>query len=409
VTLQAFDVDKIRADFPILAQQIRNKPLVYLDNAATSQKPSSVIKAEQLYYEQFNSNVHRAAHALADRATIAFEGARERVRQFLNAKSTQEIIWVKGTTEGINLVAQSWGRENLKTGDVILVSMLEHHANIVPWQQVALQTGAEVQPVLVTPEGEIDLDDYRSKLTDKVRLVAVSHVSNALGTINPVAEMIRLARKVDAKVLVDGAQATPHLSVDVQALDCDFYVFSSHKVFGPTGIGALYGKQFLLEAMPPWQTGGEMIERVSFDGTTFNQLPFKFEAGTPAIAQAVGLTAALDYLGLMDRKAAEAHEQALLARATEASRDIPGLQLVGTAPTKVSVLSFNVEGIHSNDIGTLLDQQGIAIRSGHHCTQPLMNHFGMTGTARASFAFYNTVEEVDALFNGLRKIVKIYA
>ena len=252
--------------------------------------------------------MHRAAHALADRATIAFEGARERVRGFLNAKSTQEIIWVKGTTEGINLVAQSWARENLRSGDVILISMLEHHANIVPWQQVAIQTGATVEPVRVTPEGEIDLEDYRAKLSEKVKLVAVSHVSNALGTINPVAEMTELAHAAGAKVLIDGAQATPHMPVDVQALDCDFYVFSSHKVFGPTGIGALYGKQALLEAMPPWQTGGEMIERVSFDGTTFNQLPFKFEAGTPAIAQAVGLTAALDYVGLLDREAAEAHE-----------------------------------------------------------------------------------------------------
>lgn len=404
----SFDVSRVRQDFPILTETVRGKPLIYLDNAATSQKPEQVIAAESNYYRHTNSNVHRAAHLLADQATIAFEDARDRVRKFLNAPAKEQIIWTKGTTEGINLVAQSWGRQTLGAGDVILVSRMEHHANIVPWQIVAGQTGAEVVPIDVTPAGEIDLDDFRSKLDGRVKMLAINHVSNSLGTINPVKAMTAEAHAVGALVLVDGAQAAPHLAIDVQDLDCDFYVISAHKVFGPTGIGALYGKRKLLECMPPWQSGGEMIERVSFEGTTFNVLPYKFEAGTPAIAQAIGFGAALDYFQSIDRAGAEAHERALLAEATSRAQDFKGLTIVGTAADKVSVLSFNLEGIHSNDVGTLLDQQGIAIRSGHHCCQPLMTHFGISGTARASFAFYNTFEELDSLFSGLHKVVRLY-
>lgn len=402
-----FDVARIREDFPILHQRVNGKPLIYFDNAATSQKPQVVLDAMTDYYRQINSNVHRGAHTLSDRATARFEAARSRVQRFIGAAENTEIIWTRGTTEALNLVAQSWARPRLRAGDEILVSQLEHHSNIVPWQLVAAQTGAVVRPIPITPHGEIDLDAYRSLLSERTRLVAVNHVSNALGTINPVQAMIQAAHAAGAVCVIDGAQAAPHLAVDVQALDCDFYAFSGHKVFGPTGIGALYGKKALLEEMPPWQGGGEMIERVSFDGTTFNRPPFRFEAGTPAIAEAIGLAAALNYLESLPQEACQAHEQQLLAKTVERAAAIPGLRPVGTAEHKVSVFSFVVEGVHPSDLGTLLDHQGVAVRTGHHCTQPLMACYGLPGTVRASFAFYNTLDEVDQFFVALEKCIQM--
>ncbi len=403
-----FDVTAIRRDFPILSQQINGKPLVYLDNGASSQKPSVVLDAMDRYYREMHSNVHRGAHTLGDRATTAFEGAREKVRAFLNACSTREIIWTRGTTEALNLVANGLA-PRLKPGDEILVSQMEHHANIVPWQMVAERTGAKVLPVQITLDGELDLDSFRSLLNERTRVLAITHVSNALGTINPVAQLIEQAKAVGAITVVDGAQAVPHFQPDVQALDCDFYTFSSHKVFGPTGIGVLYGRENLLEEMPPYQGGGEMIERVSFERTTWNILPYKFEAGTPAIAEAVGMGAAIDYLNALDRPAMEAAEGELLARANSLVETVPGMSIIGTARQKVPVLSFKIDGLHPSDIGTLLDQQGIAIRTGHHCAMPLMAFYGVPGTARASFAFYNTLEEVDQLFSGLQKIQRLFA
>ncbi|MCK7546505.1 aminotransferase class V-fold PLP-dependent enzyme [Marinobacter koreensis] len=403
-----FDVEAIRRDFPILSQQVNGKPLVYLDNGASAQKPEAVLNAMDRYYREMHSNVHRGAHTLGDRATAAFEGARETVRRFLNAESTREIIWTRGTTEAINLVANGLA-PRLKPGDEILVSHMEHHANIVPWQMIAERTGARVLPIQVTPDGELDLDSFHSLLNDRTRILALTHVSNVLGTVNPVAPLIEEAKKRGILTLIDGAQAVPHFQPDVRALDCDFYVFSSHKVFGPTGIGVLYGRAQLLEEMPPYQGGGEMIERVSFERTTWNVLPYKFEAGTPAIAEAVGLGAALDYLGGLDRAAVEAAENALLARANELVDSVPGMKIIGTAREKVPVMSFKIEGLHPSDIGTLLDQQGIAIRTGHHCAMPLMDFYGVPGTARASFAFYNTLEEVDRLFTGLQKIQRLFA
>ncbi|WP_111640696.1 aminotransferase class V-fold PLP-dependent enzyme [Marinimicrobium alkaliphilum] len=399
----AFAVETVRADFPILHQQVNGQPLVYLDNAATTQKPRAVIQALVDYYEQDNSNVHRGAHALADRATEKFEQARLAVASFINAPSSSQVLWSRGTTESINLVAASWGRTQLKAGDQVLVSAMEHHANIVPWQMVANAVGAEVVPIPVDDTGTIDLDAYKALLSDKVKMVAVGHVSNALGTINPIEAMIPLAHAAGAKVLIDGAQAVGHWAVDVQALDCDFYVFSGHKLFGPTGIGVLYGKAELLEAMPPYQGGGEMIETVSFDGTTFQGLPYKFEAGTPDIAGAIGLAAAINYLNKLDRAGAEAHEQALLAYALQKAEALGGIRLVGTAAHKTSVLSFLLDGAHPADVGTLLDQQGIAVRVGDHCAQPIMKQFGIPGTVRASFSFYNTFEDVDRLFAALEK------
>ncbi|PHQ15757.1 aminotransferase class V-fold PLP-dependent enzyme [Marinobacter profundi] len=404
----AFDAAAIRRDFPILAQQVNGKPLVYLDNGASAQKPLAVLDAMDRYYREMHSNVHRGAHTLGDRATAAFEGAREIVRDFLNAASTREIIWTRGTTEAINLVANGLAPQ-LREGDEILVSQMEHHANIVPWQMIAARTGARVVPVQVTPGGELDLESFDSLLGDRTRVLAITHVSNVLGTVNPVAELIARAKARGVITLVDGAQAVPHFQPDVQALDCDFYAFSSHKVFGPTGIGALYGKAALLEAMPPYQGGGEMIERVSFSGTTWNVLPYKFEAGTPAIAEAVGLGAAIKYLGQLDRPAVEAAENALLDRANQLVESVPGMEIIGTASHKVPVMSFKIAGLHPSDIGTLLDQQGIAIRTGHHCAMPLMDFYGVPGTARASFAFYNTLDEVDQLFTALQKIQRLFA
>lgn len=399
----AFDVEKIRADFPILHQQVNGQPLVYLDSAATTQKPNVVIDAISDYYRNDNSNVHRGAHALADRATVKFEAARAKVAAFLNAPDAKQIIWTRGTTESINLVASCWGRSNLRAGDRVLVSAMEHHSNIVPWQLVAGATGANVEAIPVDATGTIDLAAFESMLDDRVKMVSIGHVSNALGSINPVEKIIALAHKAGAKVTVDGAQAVSHWSVDVQALNCDFYAFSAHKLFGPTGLGVLYGKRELLEAMPPYQGGGEMIETVSFAGTTFNQLPYKFEAGTPDIAGAIGFGAAIDYLNSIDRKAAAAHEQALLAYAEEKARATSGIKLIGTSATKASVMSFILEGAHPADVGVLLDKQGIAVRTGNHCAQPIMDQYGIPGTVRASFCFYNTFAEVDSLFAAIEK------
>ncbi len=398
-----FDVERVRADFPILQQQINGHPLVYLDNAATTQKPRAVIDAISDYYCYDNSNVHRGAHTLSDRATAKFEAARQKVADFVNAETSAQIIWTRGTTEAINLVAASWGGANLKAGDRVLVSAMEHHSNIVPWQLVAEKTGAQVDVIPVDESGTLDLKAFALMLDHRVRLVSVNHVSNALGTINPVAEMIALAHDAGALVLVDGAQAIGHWAVDVQALDCDFYTFSGHKLFGPTGIGVLYGRRELLDAMPPYQGGGEMIETVSFTGTTYNQLPYKFEAGTPDIAGVIGLGAAIDYINALDRRAAAAHEDALLAYARDRALQVPGLRLVGTATNKVAVLSFVLEGVHPSDLGMLMDQQGIAVRTGHHCAQPLMDQFQVPGTVRASFTIYNTFEDVDRLFAALDK------
>lgn len=403
MTNAPFDVEKIRADFPILHQQVNGQPLVYLDNAATTQKPNAVIDAISDYYRTDNSNVHRGAHALADRATVKFEAAREKVAQFLNALAAKQIIWTRGTTESINLVAASWGKSNLQSGDRILVSAMEHHANIVPWQLIALATGATLEPIPVDANGNINMLAFDAMLDAHVKMVAVGHVSNAMGTINPIEKIITLAHAVGARVLIDGAQAVSHWAVDVQKLNCDFYVFSAHKLFGPTGLGVLYGKEDLLNSMPPYQGGGEMIETVSFAGTTFNQLPYKFEAGTPDIAGAIGLGAAIDYLQSLDRIAAAEHEQALLAYAEQKARATEGLTLVGTAHHKTSVMSFLIDGAHPADVGVLLDKQGIAVRTGNHCAQPIMDQFGIPGTVRASFSFYNTFAEVDRLFAAIEK------
>ncbi len=398
-----FDVEKIRIDFPILDQQVNGQPLVYLDNAATTQKPNCVIDAIADYYRQDNSNVHRGAHTLADRATVKFEAARDKVAQFLNAPSSKQIIWTRGTTESINLVASCWGRIHLQPGDRILVSAMEHHSNIVPWQLIAEQTGAVVEPIPVDATGTINMLAFDAMLNAKVKMVAVGHVSNAMGSINPIEKMITLAQAVGARVLIDGAQAVSHFAVDLQKLNCDFYVFSAHKLFGLTSLGVLYGKKELLESMPPYQGGGEMIESVSFTKTTFNQLPYKFEAGTPDIAGAIGLGAAIDYLNQLDREATSAHEMALLHYAEEKARATEGIKLVGTSDKKTSVMSFLIEGAHPADVGVLLDKQGIAVRAGNHCAQPIMDQFGIPGTVRASFSFYNTFEEVDRLFVAIEK------
>lgn len=396
-------INEIRAQFPALNQDVNGKPLVYLDNGATTQKPQSVIDALSDYYRLNNSNVHRGAHTLSDRATQHFEDARKTLQAFLNAKKAEEIVWTRGTTESINLVAATWGRQNIQAGDEILVTGMEHHSNIVPWQMLCQQTGATLRPIPVKDTGELDMEAFASMLSDKVKFVSVVHVSNALGTINPVADIIKMAQEVGAKVLIDGAQAVSHWNVDVQALDADFYAFSGHKLFGPTGIGVLYGKEELLNAMPPYQGGGEMIEHCSFDGTTYNVLPYKFEAGTPNIAGAIGLAAAVNYLNGLDRVVLEQHENALLVRANELADQIGGIRKVGTAPKKASVFSFLLNGAHPADVGTLLDQQGIAVRTGHHCAMPIMNQFNIPGTVRASFSFYNTMDDVERLFAGLEK------
>lgn len=401
--IRGFDAEQVRKDFPILHQEVHGQPLVYLDNAATTQKPEAVIQAIVDYYRYDNSNVHRGAHALAERATDKFEQARVKVAGLINAATPQQIIWTRGTTESINLVASSWGRSQLKAGDRILVPAMEHHSNIVPWQMIAEQMGARVEPIPVTSDGTLDLAALEALLDDRVRMIACGHVSNALGSINPVKQIVRMAHSVGALCLIDGAQAMSHLEVDVQALDCDFYVFSAHKMFGPTGVGVLYGKRDLLEAMPPYQGGGEMIESVSFDGTSYNQLPYKFEAGTPDIAGVIALGAAVDYLQSIDRVGAAVHEQQLLEYAETKARATSGITLVGTAAERTGVLSFLMDGTHPNDVGMLLDQQGVAVRTGNHCAQPIMDQFGIPGTVRASFCFYNTKADIDRLFEALEK------
>ena len=409
ITTPALDVERLREDFPILAERVRGKPLVYLDNAATSQKPRAVIDAVSRFYGSENANIHRGVHYLSERASVAYDGVRARVARFLNAASPREIVFTRGTTEGINLVAQSWGRSTLKAGDEILITGMEHHSNIVPWQLVAAQTGATVRAVPITDSGELDLKAFDRLLTDRTRLLAVVHLSNALGTINPVRWMISHARERGIVTLVDGAQSAPHLPVDVQALDCDFFAFSGHKVFGPTGIGALYGRASLLEAMPPWQGGGDMIETVTLEQSTWAQPPARFEAGTPPIAQAIGLGAALEYVEAVGRSAIGAWEEELLAYATERVGELGGVRIIGTAREKASVLSFVVEGVHPHDVGAVLDDEGVAIRTGHHCAQPVMHRFGVPATARASFAFYNTRAEVDALVRGIQRVRSVFA
>lgn len=403
-----FDVNKIRTDFPILKETVRGKPLVYLDNAASTQKPQIVIDALRDYYEGDNANVHRGVHMLSERATRAYEGAREKVRKFLGASETREIIFVRGTTEGINLVAHSFGRQFLKPGDEIVISTMEHHSNIVPWQMACEAHGAILRVAPINDQGEILLEEYEKLLNDKTRLVAMTHVSNTLGTVNPVRSIIELAHRRNIPVLLDGAQAVPHIVVDVQELDCDFYVFSGHKLYGPTGIGVLYGKAKWLEQMPPFQGGGDMIRRVTFEKTTYNDLPYKFEAGTPNIAGTIALGTAIDYLDSVGREAIAEHELDLLHYANEQLRDMKGLTLIGTARERTGAFSFLLEGIHPHDIGTILDQEGIAIRTGHHCTQPLMDRFKIPATARAALAFYNTREEIDALIRGLEKVKKFF-
>jgi cysteine desulfurase/selenocysteine lyase len=406
--MPAFDVAALRKDFPILGRSVRGRPLTYLDNAATSQKPLVVIKALERYYSEQNANVHRGVHLLSEEATTAYEAARASVAKFLGLKETRGCVFVRGATEGINLVAECWGRSNLQAGDEILLTHLEHHANIVPWQVIAERTGAKVVVAPVTPRGEVDLVAFKGLLSARTKLVAFAHVSNALGTVNPAVEMTRLAKAVGAVVLIDGCQSAAHFKVDVPALGCDFYVFSGHKTFGPTGIGVLWGRPELLDAMPPYQFGGDMIRKVDFAGTTFREAPERFEAGTPDISGAIGLGIALEYF-MPIQSAAHAHEQALLSAATERLKAIKGLTIVGEAPEKVAVISFNIEGGHPHDIGTLLDADGIAIRTGHHCCMPLMKHYGLSGTARASFAFYNTLEEVDRLAVSLEKARKMMA
>ncbi|MBE0483292.1 MAG: cysteine desulfurase [Bacterioplanes sp.] len=397
------DIEQIRADFPALNQHVNGKPLIYLDNGATTHKPQAVIDALSYYYQHDNSNVHRGAHTLSDRATARFENARRTVQQFLNAAHAEEIVWTRGTTEGINLVASTWGRANLQQGDQILISAMEHHSNIVPWQMLCEQQGAELVVIPVSNEGVLDLDAFDALLNERVKLVSLIHVSNALGTINPIEHVINKAHAIGAKVLIDGAQSVAHWAIDVQALDVDFFVFSGHKLFAPTGIGALYGKAELLNAMPPYQGGGEMIEHVSFSKTTYNVLPYKFEAGTPNIAGAIGLAAAIDYLATLDRVALAKHEDALLQRCQQAASALGGIREIGQAAHKASIFGFLLDGAHPADVGTLLDQQGIAVRTGHHCAMPIMAQMGIPGSVRASLTFYNTLAEVDALFVGLEK------
>jgi cysteine desulfurase/selenocysteine lyase len=401
------DVFAIREQFPILERKVKGNPLVYLDNAATSQKPQVVLDALMYYYTRQNANIHRGIHTLAEEATAAFEDTRNTVQKFINAASREEIIFTRGATEGINLVAYAWGRKNIKAGDEIIISTMEHHSNIVPWQLLCQEKGAILKFIPVNDQGELLLDAYENLLSKSTKLVSIVHVSNALGTVNPVKRIIDAAHKVGAVVLVDGAQSTVHLDIDVQAMDCDFFVFSAHKLYGPTGTGVLYGRKRILEEMPPFQGGGEMIKEVTLQGTTYADLPYKFEAGTPNIADTVAFKSALDFINSIGKKEIRKHEESLLAYATHRLEQLPGLTIIGKAKEKVSVISFIIENIHSQDIGILLDNRGIAVRTGHHCTQPLMNRFGIAGTTRASFAVYNTMEEVDALIIGLQKTIKI--
>lgn len=403
------DIESIRDDFPILRQRVRGKPLVYLDNAATSQKPQSVIDAMTRFYASENANIHRGLHYLSERATAAYDQVREKTARFLNARTPQEVIFTRGTTESINLVAQSYGRTFLKPGDEVLITGMEHHSNIVPWQLVCEQTGAVLRAAPITDAGELDIEGFERLLGERTRLVAIVHVSNALGTINPVKHLIALAHAQGIPVLVDGAQSAPHLPVDIQDLDCDFFAFSGHKLLGPTGVGVLYGRESLLELMPPYQGGGDMIATVTLERSTWAALPAKFEAGTPMIAQVMGLGAALDYLSRLGLEAIAASEHQLLTYATERVTAIEGIRVIGTARNKASVLGFVLEGVHPHDVGTILDDDGVAIRAGHHCAQPVMQRFGVPATARASFAFYNTRAEADALADGLVRVKKMFA
>lgn len=402
------DVARVREAFPILQESVHGKPLVYLDNANTTQKPRAVLDALQHYYEHDNANIHRATHLLSERATRAYEGAREQIRRFINARETAEVIYTRGCTDSINLVAHSFARPRLKPGDEILITWMEHHSNIVPWQIACELTGATLKVVPMTDDGELQLEEFDRMLSDRTRLVAVVHMSNALGTINPVEEIIARAHARHIPVLVDGAQAAPHLLVDVQALDCDFYAFSAHKMYGPTGTGALYGKRELLDTMPPYQGGGDMIATVTFEKTTYSPLPQKFEAGTPNIAGVVGFGAAVQYLRGFDMNAVAAHEHALLQHATEAIEAVPGARIIGRARHKAGVLSFILDGIHPHDIGTILDREGVAIRTGQHCAQPIMDRYGVPATARASFAIYNTLEEIDRFADAVRKVQTLF-
>ena len=405
----SFDVERIRKDFPILQTKVHGHPLVYLDNAATAQKPQAVIDALVRYYENENANIHRGVHYLSQLATEEFEKARALVRAFVNAARASEIIFTRGTTEALNLVAQTYGRANVSARDEVLITALEHHSNIVPWQLLCAEKGAKLQVVPISDAGEVLVEEYATLLGPKTKIVAIAHVSNALGTINPLEQMIAMAHERGAVVVVDGAQAVPHLKVDVQALGADFYAFSGHKMYGPTGIGALYGKQALLEAMPPWQGGGDMISSVTFEKTTYNKVPHKFEAGTPDMAGVAGLKAAIEYMNGIGIEKIAAHEHDLLEYATEVIGALPGVRLIGTAREKASVLSFVLEEAHPHDIGTILDQQGIAVRTGHHCAQPVMERFQIPATVRASFAVYNTKSEVDALARGIRKVREVFA
>jgi cysteine desulfurase/selenocysteine lyase len=404
----ALDLERLRRDFPILSQRVRGKALIYLDNAATSQKPRPVIEAVSRFYASENANIHRGVHYLSEQATVAYDAVRDHVARFVNAASPSEIVFTRGTTEGINLVAQSWARSQLRPGDEILITEMEHHSNIVPWHLVAGQTGASVRAVPLTDAGELDLSAFDRLLTDRTRILAVTHVSNALGTINPVRWIVARARERGVVTVVDGAQSAPHLPVDVQSLGCDFFAFSGHKVFGPTGVGVLYGRAELLEAMPPWQGGGDMIETVTLERSTYARPPARFEAGTPIIAEVMGVGAALEYIENVGHGAIGAWEEELLGYATERVRELEGVRLIGTAREKAAVLSFVVEGIHPHDVGAVLDDDGIAIRAGHHCAQPVMRRFGVPATARASFAFYNTRDEVDALVRGLLRVRTVF-
>ena len=407
--MTSWDVEKVRQDFPVLAREVNGKPLVYLDNAASSQVPQAVVDRTSKYVREEHSNIHRGVHYLSQHATTAYEAAREKVKRFINAPDVNCCIFVRGCTEGVNLVASSYGRGFIREGDEIVISQMEHHSNIIPWQVVAEERGAKIRVIPMNERGELIIDEYENLLNERTRIVAVSHVSNALGTVNPVKEMIATAHKFGVPVCVDAAQSVPHMPVDVQDLDADFFIFSGHKMFAPTGSGIVYGKREWLDKMPPYQTGGSQIRTVSFEKTTYAPLPAKFEAGTPAIAAGIGLGAAIDYLNSIDFAAAAAHEHELLGYATQRLSDLTGIRIIGTAAEKASVLSFEVEGVHPHDIGTILDQQGIAIRAGHHCAQPVMNFFDVPATARASFAFYNTREEVDKLAEAVQKVIEVFA
>jgi cysteine desulfurase/selenocysteine lyase len=402
-----FDVTTIRESFPVLTREVNNQLLVYLDNAATSQKPQVVIDALNYYYSNYNANIHRGIHTLAEEATAAYEATRHTVKEFINATSSDEIIFTRGTTEGINLVAYTWGRKNIHEGDEIIISTMEHHSNIVPWQILCEEKNAVLKVIPINDDGELLMDEYKKLLSPKTKLVSIVHVSNALGTVNPVKEIIDAAHNIGALVLVDGAQSTVHLDIDVQEMDCDFFAFSGHKVYGPTGAGVLYGKKHILEEMPVFMGGGEMIKEVTFAKTTYNNLPYKYEAGTPNIADTIALKVALDFVTELGKESIRNYENKLLKYATEQMQSVPGLRIIGNAKNKVGLISFIIKNIHPQDIGVLLDNQGIAVRTGHHCTEPLMNRFGITGTARASFALYNTKEEIDRLINGLHKCIKM--